>query len=354
MAGRTVLVVGASGVTGRHFIAHARAAGALDVIGLARRRPADAGDVPYVTVDLLDREAAVAGLAGFGGVTDLVHCGFVPAPTFLEQVAPNRALLENALAGLAAARAPIGRVVLVQGMKYYGSHLGPFRTPAKEDDPRHMPPNYYYDQEDLLRAAAAEAGFSFTLLRPHVICGMSLNTPQNLMAVVGVYAALSAELGLPLRFPGSRASFEAIGQATDARLLARAIHWALLEPAAAGEAFNVTNGDFFRWRNVWPRIADLFAIAPGEPQTIDLAAFMAEKGETWDRMRVRHGLAAPPLAELVDWSFANDVLRRGWDVMASTIKARRFGFHDCMDTEDMLIEHLAAMQAAGVLPPRPV
>ena len=28
------------------------------------------------------------------------------------------------------------RVVLVTGTKYYGSHLGPFKTPARESDPR--------------------------------------------------------------------------------------------------------------------------------------------------------------------------------------------------------------------------
>ena len=47
-------------------------------------------------------------------------------------------------------RASLRRVVLVTGTKYYGSHLGPFKTPARESDPRHMPPNYYFDQIDWL------------------------------------------------------------------------------------------------------------------------------------------------------------------------------------------------------------
>ena len=38
------------------------------------------------------------------------------------------------------------RVVLVTGTKYYGVHLGPLKTPMRETDPRHMPPNYYFDQ----------------------------------------------------------------------------------------------------------------------------------------------------------------------------------------------------------------
>jgi hypothetical protein len=28
-------------------------------------------------------------------------------------------------------------------VKSYGVQLGPFKTPAKETDPRHMPPNFY-------------------------------------------------------------------------------------------------------------------------------------------------------------------------------------------------------------------
>ena len=44
-------------------------------------------------------------------------------------------------------------VTFYQGGKSYGADLGPFKTAAREDDPRLMPPNFYYDQdqEDLLR-----------------------------------------------------------------------------------------------------------------------------------------------------------------------------------------------------------
>jgi hypothetical protein len=38
------------------------------------------------------------------------------------------------------------RVVLVTGANYYGSHLGPYRTPCEESDPRHAGDNYYFHQ----------------------------------------------------------------------------------------------------------------------------------------------------------------------------------------------------------------
>ena len=59
-------------------------------------------------------------------------------------------MLENVLDGIEAASGGLARIVLMQGTKYYGSHLGPFKTPALESDPRHMPPNFYFNQQDLL------------------------------------------------------------------------------------------------------------------------------------------------------------------------------------------------------------
>lgn len=345
---RTVLVVGATGVTGRSVIEEARRTG-VDVVGLARRVPRDA-PVPFVAADLLDADASRGAMARLSNVTHLVHCGFVPGPTFLDQVAPNRAILANALAGLAAARAPLERVVLVQGMKYYGSHLGPFRTPAREDDPRHMPPNYYYEQQDLLADEANRAGFTYACLRPHVIWGVSPNTPQNILAVIAAWAAFCRASALPLTFPGTSAAFEALQSATDARLLARAVLWAAFEPACANEAYNINNGDTFRWCNAWPAIAKAFALEPGGVRTLDLAAHMGGQGEWWGEIARRESLTTARMEDAVNWTFADYIWRAGWDVVASTLKARRDGFADFCDTEAMMRELIARMQREGLAP----
>lgn len=55
-------------------------------------------------------------------------------------------------AGELRAWSALRRVVLVTGTKYYGSYLGPFKTPARESDPRHMGPKYYFEQIDSLAA----------------------------------------------------------------------------------------------------------------------------------------------------------------------------------------------------------
>ena len=59
--------------------------------------------------------------------------------------------------------------VLIEGNKIYGSHLGPFKTPAREDDPPHMLPNFYYDQEQWLRSAQVGQNWTWSALRPHFV-----------------------------------------------------------------------------------------------------------------------------------------------------------------------------------------
>jgi hypothetical protein len=50
---------------------------------------------------------------------------------------------------------------------------------------------------------------------------------MNLSMVISVYASISRELGLPLRFPGTRNAYTALYQVTSADILARATEWAV-------------------------------------------------------------------------------------------------------------------------------
>ncbi|MFK7965611.1 MAG: SDR family oxidoreductase [Burkholderiaceae bacterium] len=348
---KTVLVVGATGMAGRYFLQYAEHQRPdWDLIGLARRPLDFDSRATYVAADLNEDEIPEQVSRALTHVTDLVFAGFVPAPTWLEQVDPNRRLLANALAAVKASGAPLQRVILIQGMKYYGSHLGAFPTPAREDAARHMPPNYYYAQQDLLEQAQQGQAWHWTCLRPHVIAGYGARSPQNLLTVLGVYAAISRHLGLPLCFPGTAGAYRAINQATDARILAQAIAWALDEPACRNEAFNITNGDFFRWEHLWPAVAHHFQMPYGAVQTLDLGTQMADKADIWAQICEQHQLESQPFDELVNWPFADYIWRCDWDVMASTIKARQAGFAPCIDTQAMYLELLGLLQDKKVLP----
>jgi hypothetical protein len=65
----------------------------------------------------------------------------------------------------------------------------------------------------------------------------------------------------------------------------------------------------------------------------------------------KHGLRPIPYEQVSSWPFADAILRlMEYDNISSTIKARRAGFHDCIDTEDMFKEFFAALRNDRIIP----
>lgn len=347
---RGVVVAGAQGVIGRAAAEHfARQAGTT-VYGLSRR-PVDLPGVRPISVDLLNPADVRDKLGGLSDATHLVFGAYVEKPTAAEKSAVNSALLNNLLDVLEPAAPGLRHVTLYQGGKAYGADLGPFKTPAREDDPRLMPPNFYYDQEDILRRRSEGKAWSWTALRPEAVCGFAVGNPMNLAMVIAVYATLSKELGLPLRFPGPLGAYRALYQVSSADILARAADWAGTTPQARGEIYNITNGDYFRWENLWPRIARMFDMDVAPPVPFMLADYMADKGPLWDDTVRKHGLEPIPYEQVASWAFGDFIFHSEFDNISSTIKARRHGFRDCIDTEDMFGEFFDRLRAARVIPP---
>ena len=83
---------------------------------------------------------------------------------------------------------------------------------------------------------------------------------MNMGQTLAVYAALCRESGEPFIFPGSHEQWNALTDVTDARMLAQQLAWAATTPAAQGRAYNISNGDLFRWRWLWPQIAAHFGV----------------------------------------------------------------------------------------------
>jgi nucleoside-diphosphate-sugar epimerase len=259
-------------------------------------------------------------------------------------------MLANAVTAVERASPALSRVVLVTGTKYYGSHLGPFKTPARESDPRHLPPDYYFDQIDWLTQFQHGKAWDWVELRPQTLCGFAPGTAMSILPAIAVYAAVSRELGLPLRFPGKPGAYGALYQVTESSHFAKAALWAATEPRCGLQAFNITNGDYFRWRNVWPRIAEVFEMPMGEPQTISLAEHMAGMGSLWRAMTEKYGLKPFDWGQLVAWPFADYVFGCDWDVMSDTTKSRRFGFHDVVDSEEMFCRLLTRFRDERIVP----
>ncbi|WP_415394507.1 hypothetical protein ACMTN4_01830 (plasmid) [Rhodococcus globerulus] len=175
----------------------------------------------------------------------------------------------------------------------------------------------------------------------------------NVIPAIGVYAAIRHEEGLPFSFPGGP-SF--VWEAADTRLVADVLTWAATAPEAANEIFNVTNGDVFEWRNLWPSIAQTLGVTTGADEPHSLVTYLRERTEVWDRVVARHGLAALSLDEVIgtgdhhaDFAFAYGA-PAGPRAFSSTVKLRRAGFGEVMHTEDSFRDAFQDLIDRKILP----
>src|SRR5262249_46051685 len=117
-----------------------------------------------------------------------------------------------------------------------------------------------------------------------------------------------------------------------------------------GQFFNVTNGDLFRWKHLWPRVARLFEMPCGEVQTRSLTQWMADKNPVWEQIVRQYKLKSCRLDEVALWSFGDFVFRQSCDVISSMTKIRTAGFHDTVDTEELYLLILRQYREARILP----
>ncbi|KAF9761050.1 hypothetical protein IL306_003991 [Fusarium sp. DS 682] len=265
------------------------------------------------------------------------------------------------------------RFLLVTGAKQYGVALGPVKNPMIESDPwltdqSTFPPNFYYRQQDILKAFCDKTNgrVSWNVTYPNDVIGYARGNFMNLATSVGIYAAINKELGKELIFPGSERFYTGFDCFTDATLHAKFCEWAVLEPAAANQAFNVVNGDAESWQNLWPKVVERFGtkvdasqfkkshplssssdLNPVAPisvfeekaglkgvtkqgkmeQTIDLVKWsqQPEVKEAWKKLAKREGLDEKALDEAT-WGFLGFVLGRNYDLIISMSKARKLGW----------------------------
>jgi len=174
---------------------------------------------------------------------------------------------------------------------------------------------------------------------------------MNLIVVIGVYATICKELGLPLRFPGTTKSFSVLLEIVDVEILAKAMVWMSTTPKCANNAFNISNGDVFRWEGVWNRIGDFFGLdTRAYPLPIKLTEFVADKEELWASIVEKYGLQKLKLKDLVSFGFGDFVFSREYDWFASQTKIRQFGFHEVIDSEEMFVKHLQNLRKLKVIP----
>lgn len=289
-------------------------------------------------------------------------------------------MLDNYLKSLEITGAvkKVKRIILVTGCKQYGVHLGQVKNPMLESDPwlrdSTWPPNFYYRQQDILKEFCEKKHpeVSWVVTYPNDVIGFANGNFMNLASGVGIYAAVSKELGQDLIWPGSENFYTKFDTFTSSKLHAEFCKWAAVTPGTANQAFNVVNNDVQSWQDLWPRVAKRFGMKVKEDQfsgfeskwasstelptpppiailakeiglsaggsnvrvppskleqRVNLVKWSQEKEvkEAWDRLAEREGLQKDAF-EKATWGFLDFILGRNFDVVASMTKAKKFGW----------------------------
>ncbi len=306
--------------------------------------------------DLQDAGATAAALANLRPDAVFITT-WLRQDSEAENIRVNSAMVRNLLDGLRPS-ANARHVALVTGLKHY---LGPFeaygkgslpQTPFREEQGRLDVDNFYYAQEDEVFAAAGRDGFTWSVHRPHTVIGMAVGNAMNMGTTLAVYASICRETGRPFTFPGSAAQWYGLTDMTDARILAHHLLWAATIRQAANEAFNVVNGDIFRWQWMWGRIANWFGL---EPTPFDgtvrpLEVQMKADAPLWRQIAERHGLAEPNLSRLATPWHTDADLGRPIEVVTDMSKSRRMGFREYQATDDSFFDLFARLRADRLIP----
>jgi len=261
-----VLVTGATGLVGRAAVEHFTRAG-YKTTAVSRRIPFDTYGAKHLSVDLADEAACKKAFSGLTDVTQIVFAALHEEPDLVTgwtqqaHVDRNEQMLRNTVEAVAPNASKLRNITILQGPKAYGAHVKPLRTGAREDrDEDRSILNFYWAQEDYLKDRQQGQEWGWTILRPSLVVGMAVGGAMNLLAAIGVYAALLKAQGEPLHYPGSR---ESASQPTDTDLMAQAMEWAGDAEAARNQVFNITNGELYSLADQWPIIAECFGMEVG-------------------------------------------------------------------------------------------
>ncbi len=332
------LVVGATGIAGSALIERVTELG-WEVYGLARRTSPQATYRP-VEADLRDPSGLAAALTGIHP-THVFYTSWVRMPTEAENCLVNGSMIRNLFAALRP-QGSVRHAALMTGLKHY---LGPFEaygqgpvpdTPFHEDEPRLPVENFYYEQEDELFSAAELGDFTWSVHRSHTVIGYALGNAMNMGLTLAAAASICRVSGRPLVFPGSEMQWNGLTDMTDARLLAKHMIWAASEARAADTAFNIVNGDVFRWRWMWPQLAEYFNVDwegfQDEPRPLEQQ--MVHAAPIWQQLAADQNLVESDINRIASWWHTDGDLGRTMECITDMARSRRAGFTEQIPTQD--------------------
>jgi nucleoside-diphosphate-sugar epimerase len=390
----TAIITGSNGISGQAMlkILLGHPTRWTSIYALSQGPPLKGGitgpQVHHITVNFLDSSDHIAAVLKENGVTS-GYCFFLsykesPDPAVMER--ENGDMLRNFITAAHTANIRFHRLVLQTGGKHYGVHQGPYNIPAREDDPRvSLGPNFYYRQEDILDKFGALHNFTYSIIRPMTIIGALKGNYLNLAIALGLYLAVTKELGDAPIFNGGQTKYHSVEALSSSAMNAYFAEWCALTPSCANEAFNTSNGDVSVWARLFPDLcADIGLERPTEEQ-FDAPAPRPLKGEfptvrpmdyrekgtlelrnslqqwaseqrtidAWHRLAAREGLEVDAF-ERASWGYADRNMAIGYSKLESMSKVRKFGFLGYVDSTESFLEVLEEARGMNILPRRVV
>ena len=386
----TAIVTGANGISGQAMLKvllrHPERWTSIYAIsqGPTLAGGATSPQVHYLAANFLNSADHIASILKANNVKS-GHCFFFSYKDSADPLVMDRensAMLQNFIDAAYIADIGIKRLILQTGGKHYGVHQGPYNIPAKESDPRlNLGANFYYRQEDILKNTSATYGFDYAIVRPLTIIGALKGNYLNLAIALGLYLAVTKELGDTPLFNGNRAKYHSVEALSSAAMNAYFEEWCALTPACANEAFNITNGDVIVWARLFPDLCAHFGLPrpeeeqfKGAPPRPLVGSFPTvrpldgkEKGRielrnslqqwakeertlrAWDRLRVREGLDKDAF-ERASWGYADRNMAIDYSKLEAMDKVRRFGFLGYVDSTESFLEVLEEAREMKILP----
>jgi nucleoside-diphosphate-sugar epimerase len=353
---KIALVVGATGISGSALAVKLIEQG-WTTYGLSRSPNNNIKGLNIISANLLDKEDLLLNLEDVKP-THVFITSWMRQETEAENIRVNSTMVRNILDNLSGKKS-VQHVALVTGLKHY---LGPFEayaktgtlpeTPVREEHPRLEIENFYYAQEDEVFAASARDGFTWSVHRPHSLIGKAVGNLMNMGTTLAVYASICKETGRPFQFPGSSAQWNGLSDVTDAQVLAAQMIWASTTDSAFNQAFNVANGDVFRWSWLWKQLATYFGIeAIGFNGTIHpLEHEMQNDGVIWKEIAAKYHLAEASLDKLASAWHTDLDLGRPLEVMTDMSKSRKLGFTVYQDTRESFYKLFDNLRAERLIP----
>lgn len=352
---KTALIVGVSGIVGGNLADHLISEGGFTIYGAARRPGARTGVIP-IAVDLQEAEATKAALENVKP-THVFLTIWLRQQTEAENIRVNAGMVRNVLDAVSDAKT-VEHVALVTGLKHY---MGPFEaygkgfvppTPFREEQPRLDVENFYYAQEDEVFKASARDGYGWSVHRPHTIVGYAVGNAMNIGTTLALYATICKELRKPMLFPGSSVQWRGLTDMTDARLLAKQLLWASKMPAARNQAFNIANGDVFRWSWMWKRIASWFGVdaADLEGEGIPMVEQLRDAAPVWEGIAKKYGLVESDINALSTAWHTDLDLGRTMEVVTDMSKSRKLGFTDYQATDESFCDLFERLRTERLIP----